>query len=72
MKWMVGNYWTEDNPDAYLPRYAGYYAPFYKGSNNMNNRYLMDVSYIRLQNLQVGYNLPKKWVNKIKLSNVSV
>jgi TonB-linked SusC/RagA family outer membrane protein len=72
LKWMVGNYWTEDNPDAYLPRYAGYYAPFYKGSNNMNNRYLMDVSYIRLQNLQVGYNLPKKWVNKIKLANVSV
>ena len=72
LKWMVGNYWTEENKDAYLPRYAGYYAPFYKGSNNMNSRYLMDVSYIRLQNLQVGYNLPKKWVNKIKLANVSV
>lgn len=72
MKWMIGNYWTEDNPDAYLPRYTGYFAPFYKGTSNMNNRYLMDVSYIRLQNLQVGYNLPKKWTNKMKLSNVNI
>ena len=23
-KWHIGNYWTEDNPDAYLPRYTGY------------------------------------------------
>ena len=22
--WHMGNYWTEENPDAYLPRYAGY------------------------------------------------
>lgn len=71
-KWHVNNYWTEDNTDAYLPRYTGYYAPFYKGTNNANTRYLMDVSYIRLKNLQVGYTLPKKWTDAIRMQKVSV
>lgn len=71
-KWHQNNYWTEDNPDAYLPRYAGYYAPFYKGSNNANTRYLMDVSYIRLKNLQVGYTLPSKWTDAIRMKKISV
>lgn len=71
-KWHLNNYWTEDNPDAYLPRYAGYYAPFYKGTNNANTRYLMDVSYIRLKNLQVGYTLPAKWTDAIRMKKVSI
>lgn len=71
-KWHINNYWTEDNPDAYLPRYAGYYAPFYKGTNCANTRYLMDVSYIRLKNLQVGYTLPTKWTEAIHMKKVSV
>lgn len=71
-KWQVGNYWTEDNTDAYMPRYTGYYTPFYKGSSCANTRYLQDVSYIRLKNLQIGYNLPSKWISKIGLNKVSV
>lgn len=71
-KWHLNNYWTEDTPDAYLPRYAGYYAPFYKGTNNANTRYLMDVSYIRLKNLQVGYTLPSKWTDAIRMKKVSI
>ncbi|HIX85703.1 MAG TPA: SusC/RagA family TonB-linked outer membrane protein, partial [Candidatus Parabacteroides intestinigallinarum] len=70
--WHLGNYWTEDNPDAFLPRYTGYYAPLYKGTNNANTRYMMNVAYLRLKNLQIGYNLPKEWVKKLHLSNVGV
>ena len=42
--WHVGNYWTPENPDAFLPRYAGYYAPFYGGHKNANTRYLMNAA----------------------------
>lgn len=70
--WHLGNYWTEDNPDAYLPRYAGYYGVLYKGGNNANTRYMQDVSYIRLKNLQVGYNLPTKWVSKIGMKKAAI
>lgn len=69
-KWMIGNYWTEDNRDAYLPKYTGYYAPLYKGI--ANSRYIQNAAYLRLQNLQVGYTLPEKWMKKIHLSSVSV
>ena len=69
-KWMIGNYWTEDNKNAYLPKYTGYYAPLYKGI--ANSRYLQNAAYLRLQNLQVGYTLPEKWMKKIHLSSVSV
>ena len=71
-KWHVGNYWTEDNPDAYLPRYTGYYAPFYKGTNNASTRYLQNVAYCRLKNLQIGYKLPKKWVESVNMKGVSI
>ena len=69
-KWMLGNYWTKDNPDAYLPRYTGYYHPFFKSW--ANSRYIQNVAYLRLQNVQVGWNLPKKWIEKAKLSGVNV
>ena len=37
-----------------------------------NTRYLQNVAYIRLKNIQVGYNLPKKWMKKLHLSNMNV
>lgn len=67
--WHQGNYWTENNPDAYLPRYAGY-------NNSLKatpqTRYLQNVAYVRLKNLQVGYNLPQQLVTKARMQNVRV
>lgn len=70
--WHLNNYWTEDNPDAYLPRYTGYFAPFYKGRVNANTRYLQDASYLRLKSVQVGYTLPEKFTRKFGFKVVSV
>lgn len=65
-KWHLDNYWTEEHSDAFLPRYNGYYAPFYGGHKNANTRYLMDVSYLRLKNIQIGYKLPQAWLSKTR------
>ncbi|MBP5383247.1 MAG: SusC/RagA family TonB-linked outer membrane protein, partial [Bacteroidales bacterium] len=70
--WHLGNYWTEDNPNAYLPRYTGYFEPFYKGRTNANDRYLQNASYIRLKSVQIGYNIPEKITRKAGLHKVSV
>ncbi len=68
-QWHMGNYWTEDNKDAYLPRYAGY-------NNSLKatpqTRYLQNVAYIRLKNLQVGYTIPQQIVTKAKIQNMRV
>ena len=51
--------WSEDNPDAYFPRYRAYEA---LGSQNSlgpaNSRYLQNIGYLRLKNVTVGYTLP--------------
>lgn len=31
-----------------------------------------DASYIRLQNISIGYTFPKKWINKIFLNNARI
>ena len=46
--WHLQNYWTEERPNAYLPRYVGYYGPMNANTVNVNTRYLQAVSYIRL------------------------
>lgn len=67
--WHMDNYWTADNPDAYLPRYTGYNSSV-KGTNQ--TRYLQNVAYLRLKNLQVGYTLPKSFISKAMLQNARV
>ena len=55
----MSNVWSEDNPDAYFPRYRAYEA---LGSANSlgptNNRYTLNVGYLRLKNVTIGYTLP--------------
>lgn len=71
-KWHLNNYWTEENPDAYLPRYTGYYYPFYKGNFVANTRYLQNIAYIRLKNIQIGYNIPSKILKSVGLSSAKI
>lgn len=67
--WHLGNYWTEDNRDAYLPRYAGYNESL---KSTPQTRYLQNIAYIRLKNLQVGYNLPQSFTSKMCIQNAHV
>lgn len=71
-KWQLGNYWTEDNTDAYMPRYSGKNEIFSNGHKFANTRYLQNAAYIRLKNLQFGYKLPRKWTNKINIEQIGV
>jgi TonB-linked SusC/RagA family outer membrane protein len=70
----LGNMWTPENKDAYFPRTMSRAA-----SSNTNRtlgvaqtRYLQNVAYLRLKNLQVGYNLPAKWINRIGMRSAKV
>ena len=61
------NRWTPDNADnATLPRLTLL-------SNNNNYRkntiWLQDGDYFKLRTLNVHYNLPEKWMNKLKLKS---
>jgi len=57
------------NPNAEVPRLRA-------GTNfsqaSVNSRFVEDGSYLRIQNIVLGYNLPNSLVNKFKLSNLRV
>ncbi|EDM37158.1 hypothetical protein PBAL39_05148 [Pedobacter sp. BAL39] len=70
----VGNMWTPDNTDAYFPRTMSRAA-----SSNTNRelgvaqtRYLQNVAYLRMKNLQVGYNIPARLLSKIGARSAKV
>jgi len=65
--WHVNNYWTEDNPNGYFPRYAGYNTSL---KETVQTRYLQNAAYVRLKNLQVGYNFPKSFTSKLRLQGL--
>lgn len=53
------------NLDSYYPR------PLFSGKNQqVQTGYLLDASYIRLKNFQLGYTLPNTLTRNIKMSNV--
>ncbi|WP_020603057.1 SusC/RagA family TonB-linked outer membrane protein [Spirosoma spitsbergense] len=63
----VGNYWTPTNTNTDIP------APK-SGSDNPNlfisDRFIEDGSYARIQNLNIGYNLPASLISKVKLNRL--
>jgi hypothetical protein len=63
------NYWSPSNPTSNIP------APR-TGTDNANlqisDRYIQDGSYLRIQNVNLGYSLPVNWVKQIKLNKLRV
>lgn len=58
--------WTPENTDTNVPAlYNG--IPYYKANINRSTYFLRDASYLRLKNLQVGYNFSSALINKIGL-----
>jgi hypothetical protein len=72
-KSMLGNIWTETNQDAYFPRYVSRIASNANGTLSApQTKYIQDVRYIRLKNIQIGYNLPANLIGKIKATSARV
>lgn len=67
------DYWTEDNPNAYYPRPTNYNEGV-GGRKNFypQTKYLLDMSYVKLKNLAVGYTVPSNLSSKIKLQKFRV
>jgi TonB-linked SusC/RagA family outer membrane protein len=70
---MVNEIWSEQNPNTYFPRLRGYVA---QGTGRElqvpQTKYLQNAAYVRLKNLQIGYNLPQKWISRIKMTQAKI
>jgi TonB-dependent starch-binding outer membrane protein SusC len=65
------NSWTPENPDAKYPRL--FLPTRGSGINALNSTFwLQDVSYLRLKNLRLSYNIPTTLLNRVNISNLMV
>ncbi|OYD41195.1 SusC/RagA family TonB-linked outer membrane protein [Sphingobacterium cellulitidis] len=73
----IGNYlldfyenrWTVDNPSSEYPRITDRSDQYY--SNN-NTYWLRSTNYIRLKNMELGYNFPTQWIEKAGIGSARV
>ena len=64
------NRWTPENPDNNQPRLT---ASTQSSQNVMfSDRYIEDGSYLRIRNVQLGYNFPKSMLKRIHLDALRV
>ncbi len=62
--------WTVDNPsqDVFWPR-----LHYTSTINNLPSTWwLKNMSFLRLKNVEIGYSLPKSWIEKIRLKKLRV
>ncbi|WP_243388991.1 SusC/RagA family TonB-linked outer membrane protein [Flavobacterium aurantiibacter] len=65
----AANFYSADNTNTNIPR------PINSLSNpnqEISDRYVEDGSYLRIQNLTLGYNLPSASISKLKISRVRI
>ncbi|PXX96090.1 TonB-dependent receptor [Marinifilum breve] len=63
------NSWTPSNTNTNMPRLNGNDK---NNTNRTSDRFVEDGSYMRLKNLMVAYNLPKRWLDKVKLTSAKL
>lgn len=64
----VTDRYTATNTSATLPRYT----TSNKNNTSVSDRFVEDGSYLRIQNVSIGYNLPKKYAQKALMTNLRV
>jgi TonB-dependent starch-binding outer membrane protein SusC len=65
----VLNRWTPTNPEGTEPRSNGNDP---NQNRRVSDRFVEDASYLRLQNVVLGYNLPKSVYNRFKMTNFRI
>ncbi|MDR0693996.1 MAG: TonB-dependent receptor [Prevotellaceae bacterium] len=59
--------WSPTNTSSNIPRYQDNEA---YNQNAASDRFLVNASYLNLQNINVGYTFPSKWTQKININTV--
>jgi TonB-linked SusC/RagA family outer membrane protein len=72
----AGTNWHKDILDAWTPENPNTNVPRLNSSDNSyqqhSSRFLVSSDYLSLNNVTVGYTLPKKWVEPLKISSLRI
>ena len=73
---IAGNFWREDRTNAFFPRpfnmTLGPGAATDIANYHRSDRFLLNMAYLRLKNITVGYSLPQDILRHVHLSNARV
>lgn len=61
--------WTPDNPNPTYPRLSLYRNDYKKEASTY---WLKDGAYWRVKNIELGYTLPKLWLERLQIENVRI
>ncbi|MCY1719336.1 TonB-dependent receptor [Prolixibacteraceae bacterium Z1-6] len=62
--------WTPENPDAKYPRVVG--KSWYESGTGNQSFWIRNGAYVRLKNLNLGYDIPQSWISIFKISSAQV
>lgn len=65
------DYWTEDNPGAFYPRPINY-ANTKQWNYQTNDRYLLNMAYLRCKSVNIGYTIPNHITKKLYIERLRV
>tara|TARA_R110000744_G_scaffold358120_1_gene465118 strand:- start:22 stop:1230 length:1209 start_codon:yes stop_codon:yes gene_type:complete len=69
-KYFITDSWSEDNRDAYFPH--PHISTNDKKNIQTQSRFLQNAGYIRLKNMNLGYNLPQNWMETVGFQNANI
>ena len=64
----IYNAWTPENPNTDVPRLNSND----KYANSTSTRFMVSSNYLSLNNISIGYSLPSKLINKMKIEKVRI
>ena len=62
------NSWTPENLSTEIPRFT--FGDTY--STGSSTRFLTDASYLNIQNINLGYTMPKNWTRKAQINTIRI
>ncbi len=68
----VSDYWTPENQDAFYPAAMSNAGTADYNNMQVQSRYLLDMSYLRMKNLTFGYSLPQNVLSRAKINSLRV
>lgn len=69
---IAGNFWKPDRTNAFYPRPYNLAGANTGGNMQVQTRYLLDMSYLRIKNITFGYTLPTRLTERVHLNRARI
>ncbi|MES2458345.1 MAG: SusC/RagA family TonB-linked outer membrane protein [Bacteroidota bacterium] len=66
--------WQKSGDDTTIPKVRATFGSYknYSDARDNGGESITDGSFVRLKNVSLNYNLPKRWINRMKITNAKV